>query len=195
MTAALPEYFRHVDVHTHSADHIGPRAIVCIEPDDTGKALLAGAPDDALFSVGVHPWNADRCTADTLETLLLMAQDVRVVAIGECGLDARRGPAAEIQIPVFETQAEIAEKLRLPLVIHAVGTWAEIIAARKRIKPQMPWIIHGFRGKPQLAAQLTAHGMYLSLGERYNRDILKAVDPQYILHETDSPSEAGQSEG
>ena len=194
MTTALPEFFRHVDVHTHSARHIGPQAIVCVEPDEDGKALLAGAPDDAMFSVGVHPWNAGQCTDNTLEKLRAMAQDARVVALGECGLDARRGPAMDIQKPVFEAQAGIAEQLKLPLIIHAVGSWAEIIAARKRIKPQMPWIIHGFRGKPELAAQLTAHGMYLSLGSKFNKDILQIIDPRYILHETDSPSDDGDSQ-
>ena len=29
-------------------------------------------------------------------------------------------------------------------------------------------IIHGFRGKPELARQLTAAGFFLSLGARYN---------------------------
>lgn len=189
MTTAIPDFFRHVDVHTHSTAQTGPGAIVCIEPDETGKAILASAPADALFSVGIHPWKADQCTDGMLEILRQMASDGRVVAIGECGLDARRGPSQEAQRPVFEAQARLAEELQLPLIIHAVGTWPAIIEAKKLIKPQMPWIIHGFRGKPELARQLTAQGLYLSLGERYNPAVPAAVDPHFILHESDAQSD------
>ena len=50
----------------------------------------------------------------------------------------------------------------------------------------MPWIIHGFRGKKQLAEQLLGAGLYLSFGVRYNPEALhSAWAAGRLLLETD----------
>ena len=49
----------------------------------------------------------------------------------------------------------------------------------------MPWIIHGFRGKPQLAEALIRQGFYLSLGERYNPMSAAVIPIDRLLAESD----------
>ena len=79
----------------------------------------------------------------------------------------------------------MAEECAKPLIIHCVKAWQEIIAAKKRIRPHVPWIIHGFRGNGELAVQLVNQGFYLSFGEYFNVEALQAVWPDRLLVETD----------
>jgi TatD DNase family protein len=175
----LPEFFYHVDAHTHVPT---ANAIVNITPFGKGDPFMAGCD---YYSIGIHPWLIDLATDEALLRLSTLARDERIVAIGEAGLDARRGPSLEVQTPIFTLQAGLAERLGKPLIIHAVSTFPQIIRLKKQMLPTVPWIIHGFRGKPQLAKELVRHGMYISLGEKYNPDVLNVIPAERLLHETD----------
>ena len=49
----------------------------------------------------------------------------------------------------------------------------------------MPWVIHGFRGKEQLAAEWVRHGLYLSFGAQFRAEALRAVPLDRLFLETD----------
>ena len=80
----------------------------------------------------------------------------------------------DLQKEVFLAQANLAEETHKPLIIHCVKAWADLIACKKAVKPEMPWIIHGFRGNGELASQLVRLGFYLSFGDRFNPSALRA---------------------
>jgi TatD DNase family protein len=82
--------------------------------------------------------------------------------LGEAGFDKIKGPSMELQRKTFEEQIIISEERRKPLVVHCVRSWDELLLAHKKLKPEMPWLVHGFRGKADLALQLISKGMYLS---------------------------------
>lgn len=166
-----------LDVHTHRP---APGAIVNVDPVDP-----VTLDPQYLYSVGLHPWNSDRVTPEALARLDSLAADSAVVAIGETGLDALRGADIATQQQLFDHHVELSESLRRPLIIHAVKTFPLIIASRRRHNPAMPWIIHGFRGKPQLAEELLRHGFYLSVGARVNPSSLAVIPPDRLLAETD----------
>jgi TatD DNase family protein len=165
------------DVHTH---HHRRDAIVNISVDE------AMTPD-LLYSIGVHPWHAETWNDDVAARLTAKAHDPRVLAIGEAGLDKLRGPDMETQMRAFEEQARIAESVGKPLIIHCVGRYNEIMSLRKRMHPSVAWIIHGFRGKPQLAQQLLDAGFHISLGERHNPETRALLDahPDRLMFESD----------
>lgn len=161
------------DIHTHNPE--ATDAVINLEP---GWEMRP----DALYSVGWHPWwpNPD------MEWVEHVATDERVVMIGECGIDKLRGTGSiDEQIALTRRHAEISERLGKPLILHIVGAWNEIIALRREMKPLQPWIIHGFRGKPQLARQLLDAGFHISLGERYNPETLAIIPPDRLYRETD----------
>ena len=164
------------DIHTHRPD-AGPDAIINIEPD-------AELPHHGRYSTGVHPWRSS--AADALWPLVeRVASDCRVAAVGECGLDRLRGASMDSQIELFERHARLAEKVGKPVIVHCVRAWAELLAVHRRVRPSQPWIVHGFRGGPQLARQLLDAGMHISLGERFNAETARII-PQDRLHvETD----------
>lgn len=169
-----------LDIHTH-IEPAGPNAIFSTDIENFDRRRAGGGQ----FSLGIHPWKAslDPELWANLETL---AADQSVVAIGEAGIDNARSPLAIAdQVELLRRHAALSEKLHKPLILHVVGAWSEIMALKREIKPTEPWIVHGFRGKPQLAHDLVRHGLKLSFGEHFNAETLKSVGLDDILAETD----------
>ena len=162
------------DVHTHRLD-AGLDAIINL-PLDSIDNIPA---DGRSYSVGVHPWDAEAQV--DWERLRQAASLPQVVAIGECGLDAMRGPALDVQEPVFVRQARLAEELGKPLIVHCVRAYGRLMELRRALSPSQPWLVHGFRGKPELARQFAALGFEISLGPKFNPAVPSAI-PAHLLH-------------
>lgn len=171
---------RFKDIHSHRLSY----------RDDTVVNLdyYEDVPDKGFYSIGIHPWHTDCLESDLqeiIETLRKKASKDNVVAIGECGLDKLKGAGFDIQKNIFEEQVKISEELSKPLIIHSVKSYNEIIELKKSLKPVQPWIIHGFRGKPQIARQLLNNGFFISVGEHFNPKSVSIVPENMLFFETD----------
>ncbi|MDR1880324.1 MAG: TatD family hydrolase [Tannerellaceae bacterium] len=167
------------NIHTHDPSPAGDIAIVNTSPDDP--------PSDERpqwISVGIHPWHI-RHGEEQWERLERAVDDPRVVAIGEAGLDKPAQTPMDRQLDLFTRQALLAEERHKPLIIHCVKASMELIAVKKRLNPAMPWVIHGFRGKGELASQLVRQGFYLSFGRYSDALSLAAAWPGRLFLETD----------
>ena len=146
-------------------------------------------PSEGYYSIGIHPWKTSQMNISDIDNAIseiaCKAKNNNIVAIGECGIDMLHGANKELQEYAFRRQIELSEKLKLPLIIHMVKTSADIIRLKKELKPEQLWVIHGFRGKPELARQLTQHGIGLSFGKLYNKQSFDIVDENLKFHETD----------
>ena len=174
-----------IDIHTHNTLP-QPNAIeaICIKNDTPSPTLEKGQ----LYSVGIHPWDTvDDITPDTFERLDRLAEDPGVAAVGECGIDLtpHGGPMFR-QIQIFKHHIDLSERIAKPLVVHNVKSHDIIVGARKDLKPTQNWAIHGFRGKPEVAAMLIRCGCFLSFGELFNADTIRMVPADHILAETDN---------
>ena len=169
------------DLHTHHIQPLPSPAILSLCMKDGTPP-----PDATLLAVGIHPWHLSsddfRSQTQWLDT---MVKDDRVVAIGEAGLDRRCGTPLEMQAQAFIHAVHVSEARRLPLIIHCVKATSEIISMKKALSPSQTWIIHGFRGKPELAKTLLQHGFYLSFGERFNEETVKQISYDRLFLETD----------
>lgn len=161
------------DIHTHNPNALN--AVINLSP---GMAMRP----NALYSIGWHPW----WPKPNMDWVTSLSLNPKVVIIGECGIDKLKG-VGEIQqqIQLTKLHAQLAERVGKPLLLHIVGAWNEIIALHKEIKPSQPWIIHGFRGKPQLAKQLINAGFYISLGSKFNPLTEAVIPAERLLRETD----------
>lgn len=142
---------------------------------------------DQLYSAGIHPWDT---TADIPESvwkdLEALLQRPEIVAVGECGVDlAGKGGMMFRQLQVMRRQIDLSEKLQKPMIVHCVKAEDVICGLRRDLKPTQPWIIHGFRRKPQSAAQLLRAGCWLSYGPSFNAESLIDTPLDRILAETD----------
>ena len=91
----------------------------------------------------------------------------------------------ELQTSVFRKEIALAEEHNLPMVIHCVKAYNELVQIKKSTHPQQPWIIHGFRGKEALAKECLQHGFHLSFGAYFQEDALRAVPVEKLFVETD----------
>ena len=175
-----------IDIHTHSVPAIGSPAIQNLTFSEAEKVFATD--QERLFSVGFHPWFANEFSKDSMLVLERWASDHRLAFIGECGLDKNSKVSLQKQIDVFQQQICLSEKTQKPLIIHCVGCFNELFDLKKTIKPQQRWIIHGFRGKPQLAAQALKAGCFLSFGEHFNPESVRLTPIDKLLIETDESS-------
>jgi TatD DNase family protein len=165
-----------IDIHTHNST-VAPDAIF-----NSGCSYIAGRS----ISIGLHPWHINDNWKSELANIAEWAKAANVVAIGECGFDMLKSPAdILLQEEIFLAHAQLSEALCKPLIIHCVKAFDRLMSLHKEQRPRQAWIIHGFRGKPQLAVQLIDAGFYISLGERFNPDSAKAIPTDRLFIESD----------
>lgn len=176
-------YRKYIDFHTHRPS--SAKDVFSIVND--GALSLAGKPygtahtenEYTRLSVGIHPWQVDADWRKNAPYFAAAARSPFVTTIGECGIDKARGGEISHQKEAFSFHVQLSEEIHKPLVIHCVRAIDEIIAMRRGT--HQPWILHGFRGKPQQLQQLLRHGIHVSLGPLFNPDTL-----HYLL-DTNTP--------
>ncbi|MFI3286925.1 MAG: TatD family hydrolase [Rikenellaceae bacterium] len=117
---------RYYNVHTHNIDAPKDYRVDILSVRFDGDEV--SVPAEGFFSVGIHPYDVEKWNGNEkwLVELEKVASHCRCVAIGECGIDMRMGNV-EVQKQLFRGQGEIASKLELPLIIHAVRSEGEIL--------------------------------------------------------------------
>lgn len=159
-------------------------------PEDW-KALRDFSAPKVKKSFGLHPTRADMNLLPTIDDYLEFAS-----AVGETGLDERAadGIPLERQREVFDTQLRLADKFRLPAVIHCVGFWGELVKILKEWAARSPgakFMLHAAKCSPEIARELEKIGGYFSFGLRELNSkkgaaCAAAVSPDRILVETDA---------
>lgn len=185
----LPEPDDCIDIHTHNAKPA--KGIFAVENLMAHENLMPGTITAKAFTAGIHPWHLNEFNRDKLlEYVSNVAGDPNLIAFGEAGFDKLRGPSVELQTSTFAEQVKIAGEYNKPLVIHCVRAWEELLAAHRNMKPLTPWLVHGFRGKKELALQLIKRGMYLSFWFDFvmrpdSAELLRFLPNYRIFLETD----------
>ena len=87
----------------------------------TSKASihLANKYEFIYAAVGIHPHHAKNVTDDVMREIETLSHEKKVVAIGEIGLDYYYDNSPrDTQKYWFKKQMQLANKLRLPVIIH-----------------------------------------------------------------------------
>lgn len=167
------ENYQFIDIHIHSTcndqDVLTLRNLEYHEHFEPG---IISAND--CFSIGIHPWNADKAGNDLFSGLENVAGNKNVIAIGETGLDKLCGIDYKRQEFIFEKQLNISKSVNKPVIIHCVRAYQEIIALRKKYNFQ-PWILHRFNASEEIARQVSDLGFYLSFGNLILNPATKAA--------------------
>jgi len=148
---------------------------------------------------GLHPYWVEQHNIHDLKLLDEYIETNRPVAVGECGLDFRPQQAdRETQIKFFEAQLTIAQRHRLPVVVHAVNATETVIQTLKRYDP-LTGMIHSYSGSSEQARQLIDRGFYISVGGSVTYDraskikkIVTQIPLTSLLIETDAPDQPDQ---
>jgi len=177
-----------IDIHSHITE---PEDDVFRIVSTSVTGIPPGFPHYPA-SIGLHPWDITHDLVNSLPELLesLSGHD-SVLAIGETGLDRLISTSLNLQEEVFKVHIRYADETGKPLIIHCVRAYSEIIRMKKQSGSGVPWIIHGFNGSAEIAAELVSEGFYLSLGMRLLGNKVKAgkmaeiINPSMIFIETD----------
>ncbi|MCK5135387.1 MAG: TatD family hydrolase [Bacteroidales bacterium] len=148
--------------------------------------------ESGYYSVGLHPYNVGKVDEeDTLMKVSLATENQNIFAIGEIGLDKSIEAPLDQQMRIFKSQVEIAEYAELPVILHVVRAFNEMVEFMKTHQPVVPMIIHGYNGSVQMAEELVKAGFLLSFGEAIANDhrkiieALKSVPVEKLFLETD----------
>jgi Mg-dependent DNase len=169
-----------LDIHTHVLPQVPGTALVCI-----GCGPLPENEEGHWFSAGLHPWDVTEDFENQLDALEILLANPWVPAVGECGFDTLKGPSHDLQEQAFIRQIELSERYAKPMILHVVRDFDSVIRLRRTLKPEQPWLIHGFRGGPEQMSQLYAQGILVSFGLKNNPESLKSVPSDRLFLETD----------
>ncbi len=185
---------------------------------DTSAAAVATAErytEGVYATVGLHPIHTEASHHDAKELgegsaataftsrgeefdyayHKALAEQPKVVAIGECGLDYYRlgEETKKRQQRVFEQQIALASEVRKPLMIHCRNAFADLISYLQATSYKLqPGIIHFFSGTIEDAKKLLELGFSFSFGgvitfARDYDEVVRYIPLDRILLETDAP--------
>lgn len=159
---------------------------------------LAKRYDGVFAAIGVHPNSSAGWQDSWIDSLRELAQQEKVVAIGEIGLDYywNRSPKV-VQQRAFTAQLALAAELELPVIVHNRDASADVIrllsesalAGRER-----PGVLHSFSAGQETAQAGLAMGFYLGFTGPITykkadslRRIAAQVPLERLMVETDAP--------
>ena len=146
-------------------------------------------------AVGVHPSDCGPWEDGWLDTLRSLAGQPKVKAVGEIGLDYywKDNPDHDFQKKVFHAQLELAEELKLPVIVHdreAHHDCLEVVRAH----PNVTGVYHCYSGSLEDAKTLVKLGWFLSFtgvvtykNARKSLEVISWLPMDRLMVETDSP--------
>ncbi len=146
-------------------------------------------------AVGIHPENCHDYDDTFLPKLRRLAQQPKVVAIGEIGLDYywAENPPKEVQHRVLREQLALAKELGLPVIIHDRDAHGDTLAIVKEY-PEVTGVFHCYAGSVEMARELLNMGWYLGFNgaitfknARKAPEVIAMAPMDRLLIETDAP--------
>jgi TatD DNase family protein len=165
-------------------------------PSTEATISLAEEYDYIFATTGVHPHSADQMSEEVLIGIDHFAENDKVVAIGETGLDYfYMNSEKEVQIDSFTEHIRLGKKHNLPIIIHVRNADQDMIEIlTKESAADTPGVIHCFTGDYDTAKKYLDLGYYISFSgivtykrSEELREAAKKIPKDKILIETDSP--------
>ena len=164
--------------------------------ESSRKAVAYAAEYPHVYAaVGIHPENCGGFTPADMDALRQLAQQPKVVAIGEIGLDYywAENPPRELQQEVLRRQLALAQELHLPVIIHDRDAHADTLSIVREF-PQVTGVFHCFAGSVEMAQALIKMGWMLSFNgaatfknAKKAPEVIAAVPLEKLMIETDAP--------
>jgi len=177
---------------------VGTMVTICTRLSRFDEILAIARSHERIWcSVGIHPHQVAEEETATLDALLALAADPKVVGIGETGLDYYYdySPRPD-QAASFRTHIAAARETGLPLIVHtrdADDDMADILRDEYKKGPY-PAVLHCFSSTRPLAEAALDLGFYISLSGIVTfrnaeelRAIARDVPAERLLVETDAP--------
>ncbi|APG26794.1 radical SAM protein [Syntrophotalea acetylenivorans] len=175
--------------------------IGCDLASSRASVELAKTYSEVYAAVGIHPHDAREATIEAMDQLKTLAQQDKVVAIGEMGLDYYRDHCPhDIQQMAFRRQIALAREVGLPIIVHDREAHQDVLQIlREEQAKQVGGVLHCFSGDLAMAQACIDMGFYISFpgtltypANQALRDVAEAISTDHVLLETDCPYLAPQ---
>ena len=185
------------DVLQHARDNgVGHMLCVSVTLETFPEVRALAHNHSNLFaSVGVHP-NEREGREPSVEDLTSLANDARVVAIGETGLDYYRSQGDMAwQQERFRRHIRAAKTSGKPLIIHTREAATDTLRImREESAGEVSGVMHCFTESLEVARQALEQNFYISFSGIVTfrnaealREVAKQVPAERLLIETDAP--------
>jgi TatD DNase family protein len=164
----------------------------CGYSQDSSLAELRLANENPGFVFAIAGESPQRVMGKPEPSLEWLQELTGIVAIGEIGLDrhwAKEERQIENQKKWFAAQLELAEGLGLPVVIHSRDAESECLDILEKAGASKV-LLHCFSGTPEEARRGMELGYSITVPPgnwKTRRKVIKAVEPDYLMLESDAP--------
>ncbi len=180
------------------ADEMNVKYMLCVAvnleeyPD---ILALSDQYEHIYASVGVHPNETD-VEEPSIDRLVDLGTDDRVVAIGETGLDYFRSSGElDWQRERFATHIEAAKQVSKPIIVHSRNAPEDTISImRKNRAGEAGGVMHCFTGTYEMAKAALDEDFFISFSGIVTfknaadlADVAKKIPLEKMLIETDAP--------
>jgi TatD DNase family protein len=180
------------------AASVGVTAVVTVGDDLASAewATTAASWHPGLYAaVAIHPTRADTLDEAARATLERLAQQPRVVAVGETGLDHYWDAAPhDVQTEAFAWHIDLAKRVGKPLMIHDRDAHQAVFDVLDAEGAPDTVVFHCFSGDAAMARRCADAGYYLSFAgpvsfrnARELADAARVAPAELLLVETDAP--------
>jgi len=152
-----------VDAHCHAYDlpkeeleKYRSYAIIGVSEDYESSLRtidLSAEYENIVPFIGLHPWNVYKTSETELEKILALADRDDVKGLGEIGIDKRIGKAYQRQREVFERFCEVSYEYDLPLSVHALDSWSEVLEILRKHDVEKA-VFHWYSGPTDLLEEI-----------------------------------------
>lgn len=154
---------------------------------------LSDKYEEVYAAVGIGPENIDNITEEDLRVIEDLANNKKVVAIGEIGLDYYwTKENKEKQLDVFKRMLQIAKTHDLPVIVHsreAISDTYDLLCSYN-----VTGILHCYSGSLEMAKEFIKKGFLIGIGGVVTfknasklKEVVKNIPLESISLETDSP--------
>ncbi len=199
----FPDFQNDIDEVIKRADEIGVGYLINVGTTVASsiKSIeLTKQYEQIYASIGIHPNEASKVSAEEWSRLEALAGETKVVAIGETGLDYYRDRGKqEDQKRLFRQHIELAQRHNLPVIIHNRDASDDCLEIVREYNGKIKGVVHCFAGTGEDAEEFLQLGFHISFAGPVTfpkadnlREALKAVPVERLLLETDCPFLAPQ---
>lgn len=196
----LPDFDPDPAEVVHRALNAGVTRMIMPGIDDTSvapmTALAARFPDNLSLALGLHPTEVHSYWQVRWARIKDQLADTPVVAVGEIGMDLYWDKSGEaLQRDALDTQTEYALAHSLPVIIHCREALDQTLEVLSPYGPRLRGVMHSFSGSAadvERVLRILPHFYFgvngiLTFKKSELPATLKAIPPERLLLETDSP--------
>jgi TatD DNase family protein len=171
---------------------------VGIGAESSQQSIRLAAENQAVYAaVGIQPNYCAQAKPGDWDRIVQLAQQPKVVAIGETGLDRHWDYSPfDLQQDYFDRHLRLSQSSGLPFIVHTRESEADVVAMLREAHQRGPLlgVMHSFVGDAAVAAECLEMGLYISFAGMVTfkksddlRHVAVTIPDDHILVETDAP--------